>query len=167
MIASYTRGRTKCRTPAVTKARPRRRGTRSAYEQARVAIGTRTGEVLRAAALRIEVGELAADAGETLAVVVDHPRLERDAVARLPQAEHAGLLREVGEGRRAEEPVAAVGGDPVLVRVAVDRRDHVRVPVEHRQRLRRQLVVAEDHNPPFGSELLVEPRQLGRLDPPL
>src|SRR3954451_17272299 len=97
MIASYTRGRTKCRTPAVTKVRPSRRDIRSAYEQAGVAIGARPRKMLRAPALRVEVGELAADAGQALAVVVDHPRLERDAGARPPQPEHPRLLREVGE----------------------------------------------------------------------
>src|SRR4051812_34025197 len=111
MIASYTAGLAKCRRPAVTKTAPRRRGIRMSmqspvarYEQPRVPIGRRAGEVLRAAALGVEVGELSRDSREPLAVVVDHPRLERDAFGGLLDAEHARLLREVGERGGADQP---------------------------------------------------------------
>src|SRR3954468_9391351 len=100
MIASYIVGFAKCRRPAVTKTAPRRRGIRMSMqspvardEQPRVAIGRRAGEVLGAAALGVEVGELSGDAREPVAVVVDHPRLERDAFGGRFEAEHARLLR--------------------------------------------------------------------------
>src|SRR4051794_27085363 len=138
MIASYIRGRRKCRTPAATNVTPRRaRGIRvmlrgsACDEQPRVAVRARAGEVLRAAALRVQIGELARDAGEALAVVVDHPRLKRDPGARLAQPEHARLLGKVGERGGAEKPVAAAGADAVLVRVACDGGDDARGAVEH------------------------------------
>ena len=71
------------------------------YEKSRVAILMGAREVLGAAALGVEVGELARDAGEAAAVVVDHPGLQRDAAAGVSlQAEHARLLGEVGEPAR-------------------------------------------------------------------
>src|SRR4051794_28168502 len=87
-------------------------------EEARVAILRLSGEVLRAPALRVEVGELARDAGQALAVVVDRPGLEGDALGRLAQAEHARLLGEVREAARADQPVAVMPLDAVLVRIA-------------------------------------------------
>ena len=59
-------------------------------------------------ALRVEERELAGDAGEPGAVVVDHPGLERDASGgRSDEPEGARLLGEVGERRGLDEPVGA------------------------------------------------------------
>ena len=52
------------------------------HEQARVAVRAAAREALRAAALGVEEGELARDAREPAAVVVEHPRLEHVAVRR-------------------------------------------------------------------------------------
>ena len=107
MIASYGRGLRKCSRPAPRKKAPstvrERLGipdlypAQGTYKRALRSAG-RPGVALRAPALRVEVGELARRAGEAAAVVVDHPRVEHDAAAgALAQAEHARLLREVGQ----------------------------------------------------------------------
>src|SRR4051794_36762385 len=172
MIASYMRGRRECSAPAARKVTPRRRDIRQEYaplgvarnEETNVAVFVSAREVLRAPALRVEVGELARDAREALAVVVDHPGLQGDPVPGLPEAEHAGLLCEVGEGGGADQPEASMPADAALVRVAGDGGDDVGVAVEDRQRLGSELVVAEDDDPAIRVELALEALELLRRD---
>ena len=76
--------------------------------EAGVAVLPPPGEALRPASLGVEERELARDPGEPGAVVVDHPRLERDAPAGRPdEPEEARLLGEVGQRGRLDEPVRA------------------------------------------------------------
>jgi uncharacterized protein YndB with AHSA1/START domain len=72
----------------------------------------------RPAALGVEEGELARDAGQPGAVLVDHPRLERDAAGRPHEAEEARLLRIVGQRRGLDQPVRPRGARRDRVGVA-------------------------------------------------
>src|SRR5829696_5787263 len=138
MIDSYGRGLRKCSRPAPRKKAPstirERLGILRPYPvlspgwhvQARVAVDRAPRVPLRASALRVEVGELARRTGQPAPVLVDHPRVEHDAAAgALAQAEHARLLREVGQRTGGDEPEAArtVRLDRVAVAVAGDRRN--------------------------------------------
>jgi hypothetical protein len=105
--------------------------------------------------------------------VVDHPRLERDAVPCLPEPEHPPLLREVRQRRRADEPQVPARLDRVVVAVAGHHRHDARRRVEHRERglaavrgLER--VVREDNHPAASRarDLAAQPGHLSGADPP-